>query len=193
MRNDALRMARKRARLSLEKLSAEVGISVSQLSRFEAGTREPRVTEIERIAAAVGCPPQELMPKGTRGTATVPLVGFVGAGAATTLFAEGQGPFDEVEAPDGATPSTVAVEVRGESLGALFDRWLIFYDDVHDPPRGRLLNRLCVCGLPDGRVLVKKLQRGQLPGLFNLISNTEPPIYDAQVEWAAAVKAMVPR
>lgn len=56
-----------------------------------------------------------------------------------------------------------------------------------------LIGKLCVVGLDDGRILVKQLKRGQLPGRFNLLSNTEPPIYDAAVVWAARVTHMTPR
>lgn len=122
-----------------------------------------------------------------------PLVGHVGAGAQAVLFSEGQGPFGEVPAPPNATEKTVAVEIRGTSLGELFDTWLVFYDEVRDPPGGKQVGKLCVCGLADGRILVKKLQRGHLPGFWNLISNTEPPIYDVIVEWAAVVTSMTPR
>lgn len=123
----------------------------------------------------------------------VPLVGYVGAGAETHLFADGQGPFDEVEAPDGSNERTVAVEIRGESLGSFFDQWLVFYDDVRDPPGGDQVGKLCVAGLEDGRILVKKLARGTRPGTWTLHSQFEPPIYDARVAWAARVKTMVPR
>jgi hypothetical protein len=33
-------------------------------------------------------------------------------------------------ARDASTDSTVAVEIRGESLGSFFDRWIVFYHDV---------------------------------------------------------------
>jgi hypothetical protein len=98
-----------------------------------------------------------------------------------------------VEAPEGATSDTVAVEIRGESLGELFDRWLVYYDDVRRPLTTDMIGQLCVVGLVDGRILVKKVRRGQLDGRFNLLSNTEPPIYDAEVEWAAKVRQMSPR
>ena len=123
---------------------------------------------------------------------TVPVVGYVGAGAETEFFGE-QGRYGEVRAPDGATPNTVAVEVRGESLGPLFDRWLVFYDDVHRPVAADLVGKLCVVGLEDGRVLVKKLQRSRTKGLFHLLSNTEAPILDVPIEWAARVKGLAPR
>jgi hypothetical protein len=39
-------------------------------------------------------------------------------------------------------------------------------------------------------VLIKQVQRGRSEGLFNLISETEPPIRDVTIEWAARVKSM---
>lgn len=125
----------------------------------------------------------------------VPIIGYVGAsplGAA--LFAGGQGPFGDADAPEGSSDQTVAVEVRGTSLGSIFESWLIFYDEVRDPPDSTLLRKLCVCGLIDGEtVLVKKLARGSRPGLWSLLSNNEEPIYDVELAWAAPVKAMTPR
>lgn len=122
----------------------------------------------------------------------VPLVGYVGAGAQTHFFAN-DAPLDEVPAPNGTTDSTVAVEIRGESLGSFFDRWLVFYDDVRRPVTADLINRLCVVGLDDGRILIKKVQRSKARGLFHLLSQTEPPILDVKIDWAAAVKNLVPK
>lgn len=121
----------------------------------------------------------------------VPLVGYVSAGAAANYTAAGE--LGEVEAPADVTDSTVAVEIRGDSLGSFFDRWLVFYDDVRRPLTTDLIGRLCVVGLEDGRVLVKKPQRSRTKGLFHLFSQTEDPILDASIEWAAKVKSMVPR
>ena len=124
---------------------------------------------------------------------TVPLVGYVGAGAEAHFYGEGQGPLDQVDAPDGSTEHTKAVEIRGDSLGSFFDRWLVFYDDVRRPVTPDLFNKLCVVGLPNGQVLVKKLQRGSRRSRFHLIGQFGDPILDAEVEWAARVKNMVPR
>ncbi|HEY4919782.1 MAG TPA: XRE family transcriptional regulator [Xanthobacteraceae bacterium] len=121
------------------------------------------------------------------------LAGYVDAGARTTFFSASQGPFDEVQAPENATRDTVAVEVRGESLGAFFDRWLVYYDDVRRPVTNDLLNKLCVVGLVDGPVLIKKLHRSRAKGLSHLISQSEGPIFDVEVDWAARVTEMRPR
>ncbi len=127
----------------------------------------------------------------SRGRGAVPLVGYVGAGATAHFVPAGE--LGEVDAPDGSTGSTVAVEIRGDSLGPLFDRWLVFYDDVRRPVTTDLVGRLCVVGLEDGRVLIKKLKRSKSRGLYHLLSQTEDPILDVAVEWAARVKQMVPR
>jgi DNA-binding XRE family transcriptional regulator len=125
---------------------------------------------------------------------TVRLVGYVAAGAETHFFNDSER-LDEVTAPGGSSEDTVAVEIRGESLGPLFDRWLVFYDNVQRPVTQDLVNKLCVVGLADGRILIKKIQKAKgRNGLFHLISNgIEPPILDVEIEWAAKVKNMVPK
>ena len=123
---------------------------------------------------------------------TVRLVGYVGAGAEAHFYAIAQGDLDEVSAPEGATKDTVAVEIRGDSLGSLFDRWLVFYDDIRSPVTSDLIGKLCIVGLSDDRVLIKKIRRGER-GLYNLLSEREDPIENVSLEWAAKVKNMVPR
>lgn len=124
---------------------------------------------------------------------SVPMVGYVGAGAAAHFYGESQGELDRVPAPDGATKDTVAVEIRGESLGALFEQWIVYYDEVRAPVTPDMVGRLCVVGLNDQRVLVKQIKRSRTAGLFHLLSNTEAPILDVEIAWAAKVKSMVPR
>jgi hypothetical protein len=124
---------------------------------------------------------------------TVKVVGYVGAGAETHYYAVAQGDLDEVPAPEGSIGATVAVEIRGDSLGSLFDRWLVFYDEVRSPVTPDLIGKLCVVGLADDRVLIKKMRQGSREGLYRLLSEREPPIEDVAVEWAAKVKNMVPR
>lgn len=186
-----IREWREKRGYTLEQLADLSTISPSYLQRMEVGHRNVSLKNLELISAALNVSPKELVVGGER--KEVPLVGYVGAGAETHLFGEGQGPFDYVEAPDGAGPETVAVEIRGVSLGELFDQWLVFYDRVQDPPTTNLAGKLCVVGLVDGRVLVKKLRLGQLPDRYTLLSNTEPPIYDVEVVWAARVIAMTPK
>jgi hypothetical protein len=123
-------------------------------------------------------------------TPKVPVVGYVGAGSEAHLYAVAQGDLDEVDQPPGASERTVAVEIRGDSLGPLFNRWLVFYDSVRDQVTPDLIGELCVVGLADGRILIKQLQRGRGEGLYTLVSSTQPPIQDVKVDWAARVNSM---
>ena len=185
----AIRELRLERKLSLEEVAFDVGISVSQLSRIERDEREAKASELRRLAEKLDVGVAELF----RAPEEVPLVGYVGAGAEAHFYGTADDPDETVPAPDGATPSTVAVEIRGESLGTLFDRWLVFYDDRREPVTQDLMGRLCIVGLADDRVLVKKLRISRTKGLFHLLSNVEEPILDVAVEWAARVKIMVPR
>ena len=192
---DWIRQGLKDTRKTRSGLARALGRSPSAVTDLLNGSRRLRAEEIALVADYLGVEPPRLIGGGrvAHPTGRVPLVGYVGAGAIAHFYADGQGPFDEVDAPDAASPNTVAVQIRGHSLGALFDNWLVFYDDIHDPPSESFVGRMCVCGLSDGRVLVKALKRSQIAGLWTLLSNTEPPIYDVALDWAALVREMRPR
>lgn len=123
---------------------------------------------------------------------TVPIVGRVAAGA-KMIFLPDTGEWERVPAPDDANENTVAAEIHGTSLGPLFDHWLVFYDQVERPVTKALFKKLCVVGTTDGQTLVKMIEPSKTRGLFHLYSNTEAPLLDVQIEWAARVKTMVPR
>jgi phage repressor protein C with HTH and peptisase S24 domain len=123
---------------------------------------------------------------------TVQKVGYVGAGG-EVLYSEGQGPFGEAEMPpEGKTPLMVAVEVRGDSMAGLLGHGsIIYYDNRREPPTDELFGKLCVVGLADGRVLVKRLLRGR-NGLYDLYSLAAVPLLDQAVTWAARVSFIRP-
>jgi transcriptional regulator with XRE-family HTH domain len=187
-----LRQAREAAGLNMAELARLAGTTRQQIERLETGQRKLSAEWARRLAPHVKASPQQLLFGGGGGPASVPVVGYVGAGATTHFYADQQ-EFDDVPAPEGSTSNTVAVEIRGDSLGSFFDRWLVFYDDVRRPVTADLVGKLCVVGLEDGRVLIKKVQRSQTEGLFHLISQFEAPILDVPIDWAARVKNMVPR
>ncbi|MBZ9939174.1 helix-turn-helix domain-containing protein [Mesorhizobium sp. BR1-1-16] len=166
------------------------GLSLGGYRKLEYGERELKAAQIEKFARLFDASEAEVM--GREGRATVPLVGYVGAGAEAHFYASADDPRETVDAPDGATDDTVAVEIHGESLGPLFDRWIVFYDEVRSPVTPDLIGRLCVVGLIDDRVLVKKIQRSR-SGAYILLSNTEAPMVDVEIAWAARVRNMVPR
>lgn len=180
--------------MSQAALARAVNQSQSAISFWEKGEREPTRDMVARIASELQVSLEELEPASSGDASdTVAVVGFVSAGAAVDLYAEGQGPFDTVPAPRFRTDTTVAVAVRGVSLGPAFDESILFYDDVRSPVTDDLIGRLCVVGLTDGRVLVKVLKRGE-DGRFHLLSNTaEEPLWNEEIIWAARVTEVRPR
>jgi hypothetical protein len=160
----------------------------SAVTALLKGERQLKASEIPIVEKYL-----ELEPSTSKGRRSVPLVGYVGAGAEAHFYKVSQGDLDEVPAPEGATEATVAVEIRGDSLGRVFDRWLAYYDDVHRPVTAEQLGRLCVVGLENGQILVKKVRSGSRLGRFRLESERAEPIEDATVEWAAVVRHIEPQ
>lgn len=124
----------------------------------------------------------------------VRVVGYVGAGSEAHYYALADDAYEEVDPPGGVSDQTVAVEIRGTSLGRLLNSWLVFYKDVRAPVEPDQIGQLCVVGLADDRILVKQIRR-ERDGSYTLISNStdEAPIENAQIEWAAKVTDMRPR
>lgn len=201
--HDRLRRAREAAGIPTPTEAAKrFGWPISTYLSHENGHRGFKPPSAEKYARRLGVGPEYLLfgkkapverEAAQAERPTVPLVGHVAAGAEAYFYTGDQGELDRVPAPDGYTESTVAVEIRGDSLGSFFDHWLVFYDDVRRPVTQDLVGKPCVVGLADGRVLIKKIQRSRTRGLFHLLSNVEPPILDVSIEWAARIKNMVPR
>ena len=56
-----LRAARKELGLSQEQVAERSGVHATEVSRIEAGKRDPRVSTVERLAAAVKLKPGQLL------------------------------------------------------------------------------------------------------------------------------------
>lgn len=196
---DRLKIARERASYSTAKDAAvAMGVPVATYVQHENGGRGVPATRADRYARFFRVTPEWLLyGRGEVDDApasdSVPVVGYVSAGAELALYDHGQGPFDYVKPPRDSKPSTVAASVRGSSLGPLLDEALIFYDDVRSPVTSDLHGKMCVVGLEDGRVVVKQLMPGD-SGRFHLLSNSsEVPLFNEHVLWAAKVTDIRPR
>jgi transcriptional regulator with XRE-family HTH domain len=56
-----LRHARKRAGLTQEEVAECSGVHATEVSRIEAGKRDPRISTMERLAEAVEVSPSDLL------------------------------------------------------------------------------------------------------------------------------------
>lgn len=192
---DRIAAARKAAGVSQGRLGDLVAAGQTTVSSWERGRTEPTREDVQRIATALGVPLALLEvgseAPGDRIRRTVPLVGYVGAGGQAHY---GSGDvLGEVDAPENATESTVAAEMRGESMGPLLDGWLVFWDEVRSPVTPDMHGQLCVVGLPGDKVFVKQIRPSSTDGLYHLISNAEGPMLDMEILWAAKVTEMRPR
>jgi transcriptional regulator with XRE-family HTH domain len=52
---------RKKAGMSQGELSKKAGLSLDTISRYERGDREPRVSDLQRIAIALSCSANDLL------------------------------------------------------------------------------------------------------------------------------------
>jgi transcriptional regulator with XRE-family HTH domain len=194
-----LKRLRTAKQLSQSELARKAGVSQQLISPLERG-ENVTTNKLPKIARTLGARVADIDPAYKDQAPIseryeVPLVGYVGAGAIAHFYGSGDDPDEFVPAPDEATPDTVAVEIRGTSLGAIFEHWLVYYDDVRAPVTADMIGRLCVVGLPDDRVLVKQIRKSKSPGLFHLLSNSgdADTLLDQEVSWAARVRSMVPR
>jgi hypothetical protein len=121
----------------------------------------------------------------------VPVVGIVGAGGELAYDGPQEGDPDTIPRPPGAPPETVAVEVRGDSLGPGFDRWYALYSSVEHPANDALVGRLCVVGTKDGRTLIKWVRQGRRG--YNLVSGNGAIEENVRLIWGAHVITMMPR
>lgn len=117
------------------------------------------------------------------------IVGHVGAGA-EMYFEKGQGPFGDVAMPPGVPENTVAAEIRGDSLGP-FNGWFAYFSDRRDAPSRDLIGHLCIVGLTDDRILIKRIAAGRKARRFDLWGAGGEPLQDQRVEWAALVTALL--
>lgn len=125
---------------------------------------------------------------------SVPVVGFVDADSLVhRTAAPRKGERERVPGLASASIDTVAVDIRGEALGPLLNGWLLFYDDTRRKVTDDIVGTLCVVGLADGRILVKRLQKSRSRGTYHLLSQSGAPILDVEVQWAASIRAMFPR
>jgi transcriptional regulator with XRE-family HTH domain len=184
-----LKLLRTRSHLTFQQAADRMALSRSFYVKLERGERRLTEDYIMRAAKAFGVDETDVIAE----RRTTRIVGRVGAGAEAHFYADADEDYEEVPQPPNASEQTVGLEINGDSVGAFFNSWLVFYDDVRSPVTPDLMGKLCVVETLEGKVLVKKLMRGSEPNRYHLLSQTESPIENAELLWAAEVTAMTPR
>lgn len=184
---------REARRWSQGELARKAGVTPQAIQTIEKGNvKNPQ--KLPQIAQALGVSVELLKSGQGEPPKTVPVVGIARAGGANIEYAEGQGVLGDVEAPAMSTRTTVALEVRGGSMGGrVEDGDLVFYEDRREPVTADLYGRLCVVCDAEGRVMIKTLKPGSAAGLFHLISYAADPEFDVKLVWAAKVTSIRPK
>src|SRR6516165_2866809 len=207
-RGQRLRAARKSRFRSARAAAVALAVPVSTYGAHERaqlpGGRDYGPEEAERYGRIFGVTPEWLlmghrqvddrrMAPG-RPTNLSPtklrVVGYLGSGAQVHLYAVAPEDLEEIEASTLAGESTVAIAIRGNSLGSHFNHWFLVYDDLRQRATPKLIGQLSVVALRDNRILVRKLQPGQATDHFHLVGQTNPAIRNVKILWAVAVKAL---
>lgn len=181
-----IKYLRKKAGLTTQRLADLVGTSNQQIGHLERGNRRLSQEWMERISAALGVAPADLLPP-----KTVPVVGYAGAGAVVYGMddhAKGSGMFEISVPPQGATPTMVALVIRGDSMSPAYDDGdIVYYDQtVSGSDLVHLVGKKCVVRLADGSTFIKRLRRDG-NGNYWLESFNGDPILTPQIEWVAVV------
>lgn len=181
---------RKERGVTQAELAEALGISEVQVSRFESGARRTNTDFLGQVAEFFNVSLSDLFTP-----LQIPVVGYIGAGSEFFPLDDhekGAG-MDTILAPPGCPDNSVAVKIKGDSQWPIYNDGdvLVYWNRRYEIIE--FLNRRCICGLADGRVLIKTPTRGSSEGLFTLTSFNAPPIVDVVVEWAAKIEWVQPR
>ncbi|MFC6792723.1 XRE family transcriptional regulator [Methylobacterium komagatae] len=185
-----IKLRRKAKGLTLEQVASMVDLSVSQVSRFESGEREPKISEIFKLAEALDCSVEDLIGERkiqptlyswTSGSAKkmllpVPVIGTTAAGVFREIVefddAEPEYVF-ELEDEDYPKARRFALTVEGDSM------------DAADPPMPDGCRVICVdfeqTGQPITDGLVVVIQRTREGGHLREWSVKEVELHDDEV------------
>lgn len=185
-----LRALRNGSRLQQEEVADRLGVSRTQISKYETGDHAPPDPVIERAAQLFGVTPAFIR-YGDTESRMAQVRGRVGAGS--QIEAIDHPPWRYVEVPASWTDA-IALEISGTSGYPIYDDG----DDIVIRGEQRLveeefLNRMCVVETSDGLGLLKRVRRGSSPGLYTLESPNAPPIENVRLASARPVKAHLPR
>jgi hypothetical protein len=182
-------------------VSVAIGKGRDYLSNFLNGDKESIGIEvIQPLARELGCSVQYLVDAdydpaiGGEVGPVIQIRGNVGASTEGRVqFATGDTPNDIAIMPQGVSPGSVALYVRGGSMPGIADEGsLIFYEEVRSPPTPDMLGQVVVVETEDNQVLVKRLLRGERRGLYDLESIGSELLQNKRLRWAAHIQAIVP-
>ena len=189
-----IREWRERRSMTLEHLAEQSGISVSYLSRMEAGRRNVSLKNVQKLTGPLRVSQRDLVIDDESAERfIVKVVGRIGAGAEIHMDVEQVGPdgLDEIEIPFPVDARSLAFQVEGESMWPRYDPGDIVITGEEGTDIDQIVGWEAAVRTADGRRYLKRVRKGSRPGLFNLESHNASPIEDVALEWAAEIEHVV--
>lgn len=186
---DQIRAILKKGNLNQAALAKELGVSQPTVHRWIKGS-EPYGDHLELIRAMY----QRIHgdgPEATKGT--VPLMGYVGAGAEILPEFEQIPPdgLDQIEVDFALPRDMICFRVRGESMMPQFrdGATILVYREQRRPIES-FYGEEAVVRTADGRRFIKTITRS--PHGVNLTSWNALPIQDQRLDWIGEIYAILP-
>lgn len=191
---ERIRALRKELDLTQIEFAAAIGTTQSAVSKWERRDETPADVYVERIAALTGTTAGFIRYGEAYQRRHVPVIGYVGPGAAVLPLDEGAEPIDALAVPTLMPYDAVALVVRGDVLFPEIDNGTVLIYRRNAPfDEAACLGKRSIVGLKDGSWLVKRIVRGSALGRYTLLSTSAPPITDTEILWAAPILAYIPR
>lgn len=191
---------RKHRKMTQEHLAELVGVSTASISQLETGKQGFTDTTLYALATALGAEPGDLLsyPPAFDDDGlyevTVPIVGYVGAGAEVMPDFEQVPPegLDQVTVPFPMPDDMIAFKVRGESMLPVFkDGAIIIVYREQKRPIEAFYGEEAAVRTSDGRRFIKTIMRGA-DGTVNLMSWNASPIENVRLEWIGEIFTIMP-
>ena len=121
------------------------------------------------------------------GAKPIPIVGTVGVGGLISLFGPDVPEQFADPVPTTGADSPVAVRIIGTALYPVYREGDLLYFIDHGLIDGMALNKDCVVQMEDGRIFVKTVKRGSLPGTYSLDTFSAPPMENVRLSWISRI------
>ena len=174
-----------------EKAAEEMGVSRSQFIKLERGERRLTIQYINQAAKAFSVRPSDVIEDMEDNT--VPLMGYIGAGAEILPEMEQVPPegLDQVHVPFPLPDDMIALEVRGDSMLPVYkDGHVVIVYAEQKKPITSFYGEDAAVRTTDGRRFLKTIVKGSP---VTLMSFNAAPIENVALEWVGEIFEVLPR
>ena len=193
---DRFRERMEESGFTMKSLSLAAGLNESFVRDMLNRKRQPGVDKLTRLLNVLGMTMAEFTGEGeATGAPSVPLMGYIGAGAEVEPDFEQVPPdgLEQIPVPFTLPSDMIAFQVKGDSMMPQFrdGAVLIVYREQRRSLESFFGEEAAV-RTADGRRYIKTVIRGNQRGRVNLISWNAQPIEDVHLAWIGEIFSVFP-